>query len=388
LLFIILGLVDQFSPQTSVDTTPMFLLAAGLGLFGFLLLPSIVYSLGRLRNRPVNIPGWFRLKTLWRTIFLFPFALLVGHFITTQTGLSWILLPPFHLMALGLPILFLYWIGSRGISTGNLQRQWGVFGAGLVLGPMIILLMEILALFVVLLMGFVFLAAQPDNLSELSALAEQLQYLDQDPFAAFDLLEPYLFRPEVILTILFFAAGIVPIIEELFKPIGVWFLGRGATPAQGFVAGLLSGGGYALFENLALSSQSTDWALAVSARAGTSLLHMVTAGLMGWATVYAWKNRNYLWVIVAYLSAITIHGLWNGLTLLTLVNVLDSPDAAYLKPLSSLGRQAPFGLGALAIISLTLLILLNRVHRDKESPDSPVSPPIKTPAEDMPPLAH
>ena len=379
-LFIFLGLVDQFSPPATVDGTQMFLIAAGLGFFGFLILPSIGFSLGRLLNRPVHLPGWLRLDRLWRIIFLFPLVLLLGHLVATRTGLSWIFLPPLHIIALGLPILFIFWIGARGINNGNIQRLWGVFGAGLVLGPTIILLVEFFALMVVVLLGAVVIASQPDRLAELYNLAEQLQSLEQNPIIALELIEPYLYRPEVVLTIFLFAAGLVPIIEELFKPIGVWFLGREATPAQGFLAGLISGGGYALFENLALSSQSAEWALAVSARAGTSLLHMVTAGLVGWATVYAWRTRKYSRVVGAYLAAVLIHGLWNGMTLLTLVNILDAPAASYLAVLQPLGAIAPVVLGVLAIGSLVLLITLNRTHRDTKNPgpDGPPTPDTQT----------
>jgi hypothetical protein len=379
-----MGLVDQFSPTSGVDGTPMILIAAGLGFFGILILPSIGFSLSRLLNRSVNLPAWFQLSSLWRSIIFFPFVLLAGHLIVTQTGFSWVLLPPFHILALGLPILFIFWLGSRGIPNGSLQRLWGVFSAGLVLGPVIILLIEFLALITVILMAVVFIASQPDRLVELYTLADQLQGLEQNPLLALDLLEPYLYRPEVVLTIFLFAAGLVPIIEELFKPIGVWVLGREATPAQGFVAGLVSGAGYALFENLALSSQSTDWALAVTARAGTSLLHIITAGLVGWATVSAWRTRRYLHVVGAYLIAVIIHGLWNGMTLLTLINVLDSPEAAYLEFFQPLGTLAPFGLGALAIGSLILLMGLNRSHQDTTDPESSAPPSLDTRIDEAP----
>ncbi len=264
LLLTIMGLVDQFVQPAGPDATPILLMAAGLVFFGLLLIPSIAYPLGRLIERPFRLPGWLRLDILRWGILLLPLVLLAGNLIATRTELSWLLLAPFHLLALGLPILFLLWVGTRRISGLSAQRVWGIFGAGLILGPLLILLLEALAAGALLLLGTVYIASKPDLFFELAAVAEQLQNLDQDLGALVAILQPYLLRPEVTFTIFAFAAGIVPLIEELIKPIGVWLLGKDATPAQGFAAGLLSGAGYALFENLGLASQSQDWAFAVA----------------------------------------------------------------------------------------------------------------------------
>ena len=107
----------------------------------------------------------------------------------------------------------------------------------------------------------------------------------ESPGPLLDQLETYLMQPSTLYIALLFGALIVPLLEELFKPIGVWLLvGRKPSPAQGFAAGLLSGAGYALFENFSLgASAGEDWAMVVVARIGTSLIHIVTAGLMGWA---------------------------------------------------------------------------------------------------------
>ena len=364
-LLITLGLVDQFVQPAGPDATPMLLMATGLGFFGLLIIPSVAYSLGRLIDRPFRLPGWLRLDVLRWGILLLPFVLLIGNVIATRTDMAWMFLPPFHLLALGLPILFLLWLGTRGIPDLSPQRVWGIFGAGLILGPMIILLLEALAAGALLLLGVVYIASQPDLFLELAAVAEQAQNLDQDLGALVEILRPYLLRPEVTFTTFAFVAGIVPLIEEAIKPIGVWLLGKRATPAQGFAAGLLSGAGYALFENLGLSSQSPDWAFAVAARAGTSMLHIITAGLVGWALVLAWRNGRYGRLVLTYLLSIAIHGLWNGLTLLTLTTALDLAEAAYLAPFQTLGALAPYGLGGLILLSLVLLLAGNRANRDE-----------------------
>ncbi len=362
-LLAILGLVDQFIQPVGSDATPMLLMATGLGFFGVLLIPSVAYPLGRLIDRPFRLPAWLRLDVLRWSVLLLPAVLLIGHLIATQTELAWLLLPPFHLMALGFPILYLLWLGTRGVPGLGAQRAWGVFGAGLIVGPLLILLLEALAAGALFVLGTVYVASQPDLFLELTALAEQVQSLGQDMGTLVEILKPYLLRPEVTFTALAFVAGLVPLIEELIKPIGVWLLGKHATPAQGFTAGLFSGAGYALFENLGLSSQSPDWAFAVIARAGTSMLHIITAGLIGWALVLAWREGRYGRLVLTYLLSVGIHGLWNGLTLLTLTNIIDITETAYLVPFQGLGALAPFGIGGLFLLSLGLLLASNRANR-------------------------
>jgi hypothetical protein len=139
--------------------------------------------------------------------------------------------------------------------------------------------------------------------------------------------------------------------------------GRRTTPAEGFVAGLLCGAGYALFENLALASSSQGWAFAVTARAGTSLLHMVTTGLMGWALVLAWRKARYGLLFLVYLTSITIHGLWNGLTLLSISNILSLPADHPLLIIQRIGVAAPIGLIALLVASMVILLAANRSFR-------------------------
>jgi hypothetical protein len=269
-----------------------------------------------------------------------------------------------HILAIGLPIFWLLWLGLRRLPLGGAQRAWGVFGAGLVLGPTIILILEVLAAGFIFLMGSVFIASQPDLTQEVVELAEKLNTVGEDVGAVIQIVRPYLTRPSVSFTIFAFIAGVVPIIEELLKPIGVWLLiNRNLTPVEGFVAGLFSGAGYALFENLALSSQIEDWAFLVTARAGTGLLHMVTSGLLGWALVQAWQKRAYARLVLAYLVAVTIHGLWNGLTLLTLTNLLTAEEAVYPAALLNLAKISPLGLIALLFVSLGILLEANHKLR-------------------------
>jgi hypothetical protein len=358
---LVLGFSQMMVRAPLDETTQLFMLSVGLGFFGLLLLPSGAFALARLANRPMQLPAWLKLERAAYGIWLLPIVLLVGHWISTRTTLAWLLLPPLHLFGMGFPILLLLWLGGRGLGPQMPRRTWGIFSVGLVGGPLLILLAEVLAAGAILLMGSLFLASRPELVIQVQSLADDLRLAGQNMQAILQIMEPYLLRPEVGFTLLTFVAGIVPLIEELIKPIGVWLLvGRQATPADGFFAGLLSGAGYALFENLALASQTQDWALAVVARSGTSLIHMATAGLTGWALVEAWRRGRYGRLVMAFLGAILIHGAWNGLTLLTLGSVLETGTDSYLALLRPLATVAPLGLGLLVLLCVALLVGLNR----------------------------
>jgi RsiW-degrading membrane proteinase PrsW (M82 family) len=100
----------------------------------------------------------------------------------------------------------------------------------------------------------------------------------------------------------------------LFKPLAVWlFARRIESPAQGFALGLLSGAAFALVESLNASGAGTEtWPVIVTVRAGTSMLHIMASGLVGWGIVSAFRERRILRLFVAYFSAVLLHGIWNA----------------------------------------------------------------------------
>jgi hypothetical protein len=369
-----LAVTDRLGVVTSLNGAMAgTLLSAVAVVTGCLILPSVYFSFRRIIGRPaLQMDGlwlrWLR-PTAW--IFLLPVVLLLGYWVSAHPNLSWFLLPPLHVLAIGLPVYWLVYLAVRGLPLGHPQRLWGVLGSGLLLGPAFILVLEIGALMVYGLIAVMALMSQPQAISQLNAL---VQHLQATPEAAPDLLmnffQPYLTRPAVIFGAFSFAAVIVPLIEELFKPIGVWLLaGRGLTPAAGFAAGAISGAGYALFESLSLTADGASWVFVVVARFGTDIIHIFTAGLTGWALALAWRERRYLRLAVAYLCAVAIHGLWNGLTVFSTLAALASlpGSSANLPLLQQVGVVAPFGLIFLAVGGFVILLLSNRSLRGGSS---------------------
>ena len=331
---------------------------------GFLVLPSAVFSFLRLINKPVreNFLSRSGLRLAGLLIVLFPFAMLLGNWALQQNGIGSLPFPIFHILATSVPVIWLIYLAVRGLPLGSPQRAWGVFGSGLLLGPILILTLEMLALLGVFVLVVVMVVSQPKLMDELSSVARLLETAPQNPptpEALLELLGPYLTQPLVIWGTLAFAALLVPLIEETLKPIGVWLLaGRQISPSAGFAAGALSGAGYALFENLLLTANSETWATVQIARMGTSVIHILTTALVGYALAVAWQRQRYWQLLGVYLGAVLLHGVWNAMSLLMTFGEIDQSlnNANWWSSLSSL---APYAMGALAIFSLALLVWFN-----------------------------
>lgn len=381
----VLAVTNSLGVVTTLNgTTPATLLAAVSLVTGCLLLPSVYYAFRRVIGRPVlEMDGrWLRWLRPNILIFLLPVVLLLGYWVSSIPGLSWILLPPLHVLAIGLPVYWLVYLAVRGLPLGHPQRLWGVLGSGLLMGPAFILILEMGALMLYGLIALLALMSQPQAIDQLNVL---VQHLQATPDAAPDLLmnffQPYVTQPMVVFGAFSFAAVVVPLIEELFKPIGVWLLaGRGLTPAAGFAAGAISGAGYALFESLSLTADGASWVFIVVARFGTDIIHILTAGLTGWALVLAWRERRYFLLAVTYLCAVAIHGLWNGLTVFSTFAALAAmrSHGASSQLIEQIGVVTPYGLILLAVGGFTVLLLCNRSLREHlpqlAAPD-PGSPP-------------
>jgi RsiW-degrading membrane proteinase PrsW (M82 family) len=348
------------------DITLLFLVVASLFLVGGLLLPSAFFALARLMGRPFRSAD--RYSRLWRPtllIFFLPLILFAGDQISRVPRFAWMGLPLLHILAIGLPVLWLTYLGRRGLYGGSPQRMWGIFASGLVLGPGLILFLELLAVLLASIPVILILSGDPVFLERLTALAEYVNEYQMLPEEALEELIPYFNQPLLIYAVFAFVAGVVPVIEEALKPVGVWiFAGSISTPSQGFVAGLLSGAGFALFENLMLSTMGDAWAPAVALRIATGLLHIITAGVMGWALALAWLKGRYLRMALTFLTVIFIHGLWNALAILT-----ASADFGLegVPNLDQVAAAAAVGLAGLAVLMFVIMLASNRSLRRSSS---------------------
>jgi hypothetical protein len=370
----------------------LLMLAASSFVTGLLLLPSAWFSLMRLVGREEISQAAARLRLpplIW--LILLGVTILSGYAVTRLQA-PWVyLLPPLHASAVVLTATWFFAIGSRGLALGSRQRFWGVLGSGLVFGPLLILIVEVAFLSALGILAIFSLAANQSLLQQLIPLLEQVQISPEATEDLFNLLQPYLASPMVIYIILAFGAGLVPLVEELFKPVGVWLLsGRRLSAVEGFVLGMLSGAGYAIFESLSLTINSEDWAALVISRGGTTLLHIVTTGLVGWGLAVAIQRGKYVKMVLAYLAAVLLHGTWNALSLISTSGILLVDELPPSSMILQIGKVAPYGLVGLALFLFALLLVANRYFASQAPPvagepvDPGVAPQMQSPIHPMP----
>ena len=265
-------------------------------------------------DQPFNFPfaGW-QIVLIMTTAIL---SVAIGGVVafTQIRWLAWIILPTLTLLVIIPPLWLLFGVGTKGIELGPRWRVFGIIGLSMTIGPLVMILLEIIILLGIIIIGLVVIAIQqPALLQELVRLGKVLEQ-ETNPELILGLVGPYLTSPIVIAAIIGYIAILVPLVEELLKPLAVWiFATKIESPAQGFAMGVLSGAAFALIESLNASADGTSsWPVIVSIRAGTSLLHMTTSGLVGWGIVSAFREKRILRFFAAYFTSVTLHGIWNA----------------------------------------------------------------------------
>jgi len=261
------------------------------------------------------------------------------------------------------PILFFFWIGSRNLSLGNRPRAWGAVAFNFFVMMPTVLIAELIMFFVIFVFVAVWLASQPELLSQIMLYAEQISSGLMDPAEVEQLATNLISQPIFLNGIILVIAVLVPFLEELLKPMAIWFLaGKQLTPSQGFVGGLIGGACFAMLESLGAVGipAESEWLVLLFGRTGTGLLHVTLSGLVGWGLASAFYNRNWGRALLTYLGAVTIHGLWNFFALLSgLVPFLPLTEEMNSLPVI-LGQLGVFVLIALFLINLVLLFSVNR----------------------------
>jgi hypothetical protein len=183
-------------------------------------------------------------------------------------------------------------------------------------------------------------------------------------------LAPYLINPFALIGLFLLLGVFTPLIEESLKPAIVWLLAkRIARPAQGFALGIISGAGFALVESLlASSTPGQGWAQLLVARAGGGLMHILGSGLMGWGIASAWQGKR-LRLLGTYILSVTLHGLWNSAAIIIELGSIQPylNNNAYSKLFDSFSLAGTILLGSLVLITLPVLILINRKMRQPDA---------------------
>jgi hypothetical protein len=357
--------------NTLTDSTESFMIATSLAFAGILVLPSAWYAWKHIAHSdpPVSIkpePRGFGLVLTIIVIVVMAGTLLFGNQIALNSNLNWLLLPPLNIVATGLPALWVIYMGSHGLIQGAPKRSWGVFASGLVAGPFIILVLELVLLVFIGILAILWAMLNPNLANLLNGLILRIQNPGSNPESIVRSLMPFILNPGILFLGFTFVSVLVPLLEEALKPIGVWLLaGQKLSPAQGFGYGVLSGAGFGLFENLGNTSGGTaDWALLASSRISTLLLHSFTAGLVGWALASAWSERRYMRLAVTYILTVILHGLWNALALLSLGTELEGiTNISLPTSLQQAGSLSIYGITVLGVMVIFLYFGANAYFR-------------------------
>jgi hypothetical protein len=364
---LVIGLVGIIEGNfVNTELMPFFSMAWAAGLFVLLTIPSLAYAFPRFLKK--KQPDWkikhsFRLSLIGMGVWLL--VLLIGQLIQSKTDFEWFFLPPLHLLAVALPLLFLVEMGRRKLGEDNPERNLGIINFGIIITQTVVMVIEIILVILSALFLLFWISTQQNLLIEFSRLAERLMNANYNPEIVERIITPYFQRPGVIYVFLAFGAGLVPLVEELLKPLVLWlFVGRRFSPKEGFVMGLVAGATFALVESLGMISSSTgpDWLGIVIARFGTGLLHITTTSIVGWGLGAAWQKRQYLHLGLAYGLAVLLHGIWNLFGfLLGLAPFLGDKGLAY-----RLAIISPYALAVMAVILFLILLRWNRHLRIQE----------------------
>jgi hypothetical protein len=323
-------------------------LGIGLGL------PLAWQGVNSLRGRPSRL---FRPRSTWVLVVVFVVVLILGQTILSLDLAPTLTFPPFYILAAVLPSLFFLASVGRRLMDGDthwrdvvLQLASGAFLA--TLGAVgVEAAFGLLAMVVVLILA----SLMPGG----DAWLQELSFLQAPNWlqSPENLYNPLLSPPIlIILGIIVFV--IAPMIEEMFKSLGVVMMSyRRPGKTQSFLWGLAGGAGFALAEALFNGTASLEgWAGVATMRVGATAMHCLGSGLMGLGWYYLFTTRRPWRLLGAYAASVTLHSLWNVAASSMLVVSLSTASPATGGVGLAIGGVAILGL--MALLSLLALFAI------------------------------
>jgi hypothetical protein len=351
--------------QTSIPSYVWIcLLLLGLSVF------SIFYAARRLRGHEAPV---FRVTTstlLWMGGGLILWgALLYTGYEADSWHLPSVLSALVSLLAILLPIVILFSLGAYRLQFGSKQRAWGLMTFSAFVSTQLAIFVEMFIFLIAGVLGYFWLSHQSQFAQALSLLSHPESLTESNLSTIVMRLTPLLSQPEFYLFVGLLFCLLIPLTEELFKPLGVWFLaGKKLTPAQGFTAGLVCGAVFGAFESSTIVGAATGdmWLPTVVARVGTGLLHMLTTAISGWALAQTWQDNKFGRLSLIYLAMVALHGVWNFFALAMALQSLVLPiNSTFLSAASSISVWVLLGLAG---FMLAMLIVLNFSLRKRTTP--------------------
>lgn len=317
------------------QAAPMFAMGLAFLCLAAVALISIVTSANAYSRKPQPRSLTGSMPWLRYVITAYPIILLAGALVIGREKVPDVIPALLTILAILVPAVWLLRMGAGDGWGANPKRYSGLITLTASLTTGFILLVETMVVLIGLGFLVAYLLADPEYLQ---IMREFIQGAATDPNnieALLENLSPLAQAPGVSLALVLIMAVVIPVVEELFKTLGVWLLaGRGITPLQGFTAGIMCGAGFAMFEGLLNSIQvltspdRVSWLYFTISRSGATLLHIFNGGLIGWALAATWRDRKVGRTVLAYLAAIALHGLWNGLVVVSGLLTMRNPDTS------------------------------------------------------------
>ena len=324
--------------QVVTDYGTIFLIEPGVvinlvltGLvFGVIAFVSVVTTIQKITGHAKIIKRPNDKAMVWsiaELLLVFGLAALVGFVFPEWKTIAWSVLA---VPGIAIPVFWLLRIGTRDQNVGNPQRSSGILTFSIGISTPFIVLVEVLVLIVLMIVFVIGPFGKPEFMELFNAIRNNPELLQNDPASLFSEFKDMFNLTNLMVWLLLVVAGIMPLVEELFKTLGVWLLKvRNPDPAESFRAGLFCGGGFALFEGL-LSVSSLqlseigfpEWAGLILGRLGGSLLHTLAGGIIGLAIGRFWQNHKFGSLLLAYLATWLLHAAWNALAVFGAVNPL------------------------------------------------------------------
>ncbi len=309
-------------------------------------------------------------------------SLTLGYYSPDLAPADWLLLPLANLGAVAFPIILFTRLALHKLPWNSIRRGWNTLGLGMTLGPLVIIIAELMVVAFLMGLGLLYLGLTPGMAEQMTNWAAQMEQTSELEF--FNQFIRWLFSPMTLFGVISFMSVIVPAIEEALKPIGVWLTGgRLLSTTDGFVLGVLSGAGFSLFESLGASAgaggDAAAWLELVVGRSGTSLLHIFNCGLVGWGLAGAFQERKYIRLGLLFTASILIHGLWNTASILHGLLTIQE-FKAYIPSYLKTGIPFEYILVGLVLIMLAGLVAIN-IHLQPAATDEAIEYNSAPPAE-------
>jgi len=200
-------------------------------------------------------------------------------------------------------------IGRR---AGTASLAWGALG-----GVGLAAIVEVMLLAGIVVAGFLILSLIDPSWIE--QVAGTLESLNGGSGLGFEALAPRLGSPLVLLGGLLLVAALIPAIEEFVKSLAIPLVhasGRALAEMDAFLLGAAAGAGFTLIEGITNGAmalmQPSGWAMAMAARSGVAVIHVLASGLAGLAWHAGLVRRRWARALALFLVPIVLHGIWNG----------------------------------------------------------------------------